>query len=271
MLVQVIRLPLQSDWGNQLVTICFTYFKSLTLANLAASLYSIRRQNLTDVESIVVVDNDTLDSIQDIQAVIDQQAFPIPVQLFSFKHGDILRKQSWSTNVTVRLAKTPWVFYTRADYLLAFDIVEKFIALVKERPTWNGFITSNGIFLSNSVEDCEQTDWRQAGPIVLRGVEYDYTSIDSGVWMARRDAFESVGGFVEDLSAWGHAQTLFQWKMFKAGVEFLRIPEVLFWHPFHGAERDIDQAHKDLAELGGFDLHEMWARYHGVSPYAGLR
>jgi len=253
------------------VTICFTHFKSLTLANLAAALYSVRRQDFSRVQELIVFDNDSHEHINDIRQTVDDLSFPVPVSVHSDKHGVATRKQSWSTNATVRLASAPWVFYTRSDYLLAFDMVRRFTDIVEGKPTdWNGFVVSNGVFLGDGIEAIERTGWRQDGPVILRGVEYDYTVVDSGVWMARRSAFDAVGGFPEDLPAWGHAQTLWEWKMFQSGVEFVRIPTVLFWHPGHGAERDIDLAHKELKELGGYDLKKMWARYHGVSPYAGL-
>jgi hypothetical protein len=54
-----------------MMTICFVYFKSLTLANLAASLFSIRQQDFSRVKALVVVDNNTEDSAQDIQTCID--------------------------------------------------------------------------------------------------------------------------------------------------------------------------------------------------------
>lgn len=255
-----------------MISICFTHFKSLTLANYEAALYSVRRQDFSRVSELVVFDNDSAESAEDLRRVLDSFEFPVPVRFVSHKHGDSTRRQSWSTNTTVRIATQPWVFYTRSDYLLAFDMVQRFGDLAASRPPdWNGFIVSNGIFLGNGITEIEQTSWRQDGPGILRGVEYDYTVVDSGVWMARRAAYDAVGGFPEELSAWGHAQTLFQWKMFQSGVQFERIPVVLFWHPGHGAERDINLAHQQLQEFGGgYNLKEMWARYHGVSPYEGL-
>lgn len=82
----------------------------------------------------------------------------------------------------------------------------------------------------------------------------------------RKSAWKAVGGMNESLTAWGHAQTDFQYRLWKSGVEFVRIPEVLFWHPAHGGEKDIDLAHRQLAASGG-DLKMMWTRYEGTSPY----
>lgn len=249
------------------ITVCFTYFKSLTLANLAAALYSVSRQDLSRVAEIVVVDNDTADSEHSIQSTIDAQHFSVPVRFISLKHGDDTRAQAWSTNATVRQAQTPWVFYTRADYLIDFNMLAKFYAVLDSKPdNWDGFVVSHGCHLGIPVESCEQTNWRTVGPR-FHGAEYDYTEIDSGVWMARRDTYDRIGGFDEHLSAWGHAQTEFQYRMHLSGVEFVRIRETLFYHPFHGGARDIDFAHQQLRERTSVPIQTMWERYPGPKFY----
>lgn len=253
------------------VSICLTYFKSLELTNLRAALYSVSRQDLSRVKEIIIVDNDTEASEVDIQTMLRQLAFPVPVLLRVARHRDVTKTHSWSTNEAVRLSTSPWVLFTRGDYLLDFETLSKSLAVVDSRPeNWDGFVTGNGYHLHVSIDECEATEWRQQGLGLLRitkpGVEFDYTRIDSGVWLARRSAFDRVGGLDEQLTAWGHAQTHFQHKLYATGTEFVRIPEVLFYHPLHGAPRDIELAHRQLRDLG-VDPKEMWARYDGVRPY----
>jgi hypothetical protein len=244
-----------------MITICLTYFRSLTLTNLRAALDSIRCQNLTRVERIVVVDNNTDDQRDEIEAIATA-AFTVPVVFRSFKHGDPTRTHAWSTNMAVRDASTPWVFFTRADYILDQHAVAKFWAIAAAQgEDWNGFVTSNGKHLHACVEDCRTLDLATAP-----GVEFSYTCIDAGVWMARRSTFDHVGGLNERLSAWGHAQTHFQYKLHAAGTECVRINETLFFHPAHGGERDIAKAHADLAGIG-VTAQELWQRYDGVRPY----
>ncbi|MCR4301801.1 MAG: galactosyltransferase-related protein [Sulfuricaulis sp.] len=254
-----------------MITICFTYFKSLSLANLAAALHSVYMQDLSSVASIILLDNDTGDDALEIQRVVDSFRVLTPrTAVVSLKHGDPLRTHSWSANAVVRMADTPWILFTRADYLLHFDLLARFAAVRASKPEgWDGFIVGNGCHLHVPVEECERTSWRIDGAEALQrlpGSQFDYTVIDSGVWMARREAFDRVGGLDESLTAWGHAQTHFQHKLFKAGAEFVRIPEVLFWHPAHGGHKDIDLAHAQLRGLG-VDIKELWARYEGAQPY----
>lgn len=242
------------------ITICLVYFRSLSLANLQAALYTLSKQDFSRVNSIAVFDNNTGDSYREILGVINEFYFPVPVVFSTDKHGNKDRTHAWSTNKAVCHVETSWVLMTRADYLLAFDVVEKF---VKERDRhhqdWDGFITGYGSHLSLDIKACDQEDWRERGPVTLPGTWYTYTDVDTGVWLARRDAFDRVGGLDERLTAWGHAQTHFQWKLYQTGTEFVQIPEVLFFHPDHGGEKDLDLAHRQLAELG-VDLREMWSR-----------
>jgi GT2 family glycosyltransferase len=245
-----------------MITICFVYFRSLTLAHLAAALYSLRRQDLSCVEKILVIDNSTADSQEQIEAVLHSLSFPIPVSLRSYKHEDPTKTHAWSTNIAVRAVETPWVFFCRADYLLSFDVVERFNA---EREC--GFVTSHGSHLSVGLDYCELLQWRKDANVLRgHGVHYDYTDIDTGVWLARCEDFERVGGLDERLVAWGHAQTHFQWKLYQSGVRFRCIPEVLFYHMQHGGEKDLPLANQQLAGLG-VTVQDMWARYAGPRMY----
>lgn len=250
-----------------MITICFTYFRSLTLSNLESALYSVRQQDLSNVRELIVVDNNSTDMAEDIRDVMERLNFPMRVGLWSEKHGDSTRTHSWSTNKAVKLASTPLIFFTRADYLLDSDILAQFWRVAQHEP-WNKFVTSNGRHLHVPIDVCDPV-LRTRGFSALNelpGTEFDYTLIDTGVWLARREAFEAIGGLNEQMTAWGHAQTEFQHRLWKSGVEFVRIPKVMFQHPHHGGAKDIDVAHAQLA-LQGADLKEMWSRYHGVSPY----
>jgi glycosyltransferase involved in cell wall biosynthesis len=255
-----------------MITICFTYFRSLTLANLEAALFSVRKQDLRNVDRIIVLDNNTDDSTAAIQEVIERLAFPVTVQLLSCKHGDMSRTHAWSTNAVVAEAKSPWVFFTRADYILDSDAVRKFMDVVDLRGAdWNGFVVGGYYDVSMNVHQCEATNWRTAGPNVLQsyGRDYDHVIVDSGVWMTKKEIFERAGGLCETQSAWGHAQTVFQYRVYQLGVEFVRIPHVVFYHTAHGYEvpRDHAVASQQLANLG-LNLKELWARYDGPdNPY----
>lgn len=253
-----------------MITICLTYFKSLTLKNLDAALYSVRQQDLSRVREVVLVDNDTEDSPENIAAVVATHNFPIEVNLYSYKHGDEKKTHSWSSNAAVSYVKTPWIFFTRADYILDFGIVERLSVVTdSRRPSWPGFITSSGYHLAVDIGEVETQPWKTQGARILhsmQGTQFDYTVIDSGVWMTQRSAIDFIGGWDEELTAWGHAQTEFQSRLYNSGVEFVKVPEVLFYHPMHAGPRDLELANRQL-KTQGIKIQELWARYDGVNPY----
>ena len=249
-----------------MMTICFVYFRSLAMAHLRASLFSLRQQDFTQVEKIIILDNNTDDSTTDIYSAAHEYEFPVPIVFYSAKHKDTTKTHAWSTNAVVRQAFTPWVFFTRADYLLSFDIVKRFASIAGGYPNdWNGFVTSDGSYVG-ALQECERTTWRENGPGVIQGTTYNHTVIDAGVWLGRSQSFTQVGGLDEHLTAWGHAQTHFQWKLYKTGTEFIRIPEVLFYHLDHGGDKDIVLANQQLASRG-VSLQDMWSRYDGPKVY----
>lgn len=246
-----------------MISICCTYYRSLTLAHLAAALYSIRQQTFAQVAELLVLDNNTDTPIGDLERTIDALAFPVPVRLVSVKHGDPTKTHAWSTNAAVRAASEPWILFTRADYLLAFDAVDRFAAVSTAAAV---FVVGGYYDIATDLAACEQTSWRVDGPAALHplGREYGHTIIDAGVWYTSRQVFDLVGGLDERLTAYGHAQTHFQHKLYTAGVAFVRLPEILFYHPQHAYEvpRDLTVAHAQLQAIG-VSLPDLWARYDG--------
>lgn len=252
-------------------TVAMTYFKSLTLDHLRAALHSVRKQAfLHQAAELVLVDNDTADTQPEIAAAINEQQFDIPTRLLSYKHGDPTRTHSWSANMAVRAAKTNWVFFTRADYLLDPGLLAQSLQVAAGKSKgWDGFVTGDCKWLHQGIDAVEATNWRThgAGALgLLPGVPVAHSLIDTGVFLVTRAAFEKVGGLDEQLTAWGHAQTHFQWKLQRAGTEMVRIPVVLYYHPQHGAPRDLALANAQLAQHG-IDIKELWARYDGEHPY----
>jgi glycosyltransferase involved in cell wall biosynthesis len=253
------------------VTVCCTYFKSLGLDNLRAALYSLRRSAGVElVDEIIVVDNATDDTQPEIAAVINEQAFPVPTRLLSFKHDDPTRTHSWSTNVAFREARSPWVFFTRADYIVDPALLARSLQMAAAHGAgWKGFVTADGYHLQADVLACDVSGWRERGAHELRtlpGTAFDYTLIDTGVYLLNRETFEKVGGLDERLTVWGHAQTEFQWRIHKAHVDMARIADVLYYHPMHGAPRDLAAATAQLAQHG-VDIKDCWARYEKEHIY----
>ena len=143
-----------------MITICLTHFKCLTLKHLSAALHSVRQQDFTHVEKIIIADNDTNVDAEALLATVNALSFPVPVSILRLEHGDPKKTHAYSTNQVVERAQTPWIFFTRADYILHFDALKKIGGATK----WGQFGTSYFKHLHVGIDDVERTAWRTTKP-----------------------------------------------------------------------------------------------------------
>lgn len=247
-----------------MIDIAFVFFRTLDLRHLDAALYSLSRQDFTEVGSVFILDNNTTFTPDQIEAVVQRYPVPVPVEVGYGKHGDPNKTQSWSVNAVMRRCQSPWVFFTRADYILDASTLARFAAVRDQHPPdWRGFVTSYAYHMAfdergdqriEGFRDIEQHDWRTRGAQVLltdvNGWRVDSSHLDAGVWLTRRALWAEVGGLDERLHAWGYQQTVFQRALREHGVDIVQIPEFLFFHQHHAAPRSYDVAKAQLAETG---------------------
>jgi hypothetical protein len=262
-----------------MISICFVYFRSVTLDHLDAAWFSLSRQDFSNVNGVYVLDNNTDDDQAAIRAVIDRYRLPVPVYIMHAKHRLRTRTHSWSVNKVVRWAAGPLIFFTRADYILDARAVERFAALVV--PSKPRLITSYAYHMAfdergdqriEGFRDIEQHHWRERGAQVLldavNGWRVHSCDLDAGVWLLPRETVERVGGLDEGLVEWGYAQTLFQKHLRDHGVPAIQIPEYLFFHQHHAAPRSYDRARADLAKQG-ITVEELAAFRPDVATHTG--
>lgn len=268
-----------------MIDIALVHFRALDLRYLDAAWYSVTHQDLSNVRTIYVLDNDSHDSREDIKAVLDRYPVMLPTQvvLLSVKHGDeALRCQSWSVNqvmgnVPPTTNPADWVLFTRSDYILHRDTARDFTDAVEggTENGWRGFVTSHAFHhaLDERADqrivgfrDIEQHGWRtdpQSTNVLLKAVNgwyVDSSDKDAGVWLTRRSLWREVGGLNEQLTAWGYQQTVFQKALRDAGVQIVQLPRVYFHHQHHGGDfRSYDVARQQLEAHWGSveDLHSF--------------
>lgn len=260
----------EAAYDTRPVDICFVYFRSLTLQHLDAAWYSLSRQDFSRVAQVNVLDNNTDDSEYDITQVLARYRLPVPIRFESLKHGRSDRAQSWSVNYVCReMSSAPLVFFTRADYILDFDIVRRFHALYeasRDNFAEETFITSHAYHMAydergdqriEGFRDIEIHGWREKGPQTLltdvNGWRVDSSDTDAGVWLTRRSNLHRAGWMDERLSAWGYQQTVFQKRIKETGTKIIQIPEYLFFHQHHAAPRSYDIAKEQLAAVEKLD------------------
>ena len=255
------------------ITIAFVHFRTTTLDHLDAAWFSLSKQDdWTDVVDVIVLDNNTDDAPVEIDAVLDRYPLlPCLPRLFVEKHGDPSRTHSWSVNRALLYATTPWVFFTRTDFLLDPSCLRTFRETRDQRlarnPQWDGLITSwchqmgFDATLSNTdalaPHSMREAPWRQhpSGPRSLIGhvpaCHFHDADKDAGVWLTRHSLWARSGGLNERMVSWGYQQSVWQTKLVnRFAAEMVQIPDYLFHHQHHAAPRDPQQAAAEVQRWG---------------------
>jgi hypothetical protein len=242
--------------SEDLADVCFVYFRSLNLDHLDAAWYSLSRQNFDGIKSIQFLDNNTDDSPSSIMAVLDRYHMPVPVNASFIKHGDPNKTQSWSVNHVCReMATGPYIFFTRADYILAFDCIQRFRKEIFDRPKERIFVSGWCWQMSYDREaqdagadiNIEDYDWRTHGMSALLKHPYAFkfheTDQDAGVWMTKREYMAGAGWMNEGMVSWGYQQSTFQRALsILYHVRCLAIQDYLFAHQHHYVDRNFLKA-----------------------------
>jgi hypothetical protein len=249
-----------------MIDICFVHFRTLNLEHLDAAWYSLSKQDFSGVRNVFFLDNNTEYSPDSILSVLYRYPLPCPLWLNFHKHGLSDRTQSWSVNTVCKAALSPWVFFTRTDYILAFDCLSK----LWERAEG---LTAQGLrcFLSgwcwqmaydrearniDAQVDIEQYNWRELGMEALLRHPYAFrfheTDQDAGVWLTKKENLARAGWMNEGMVSWGFQQSTFQRALRnQAAVHCEAIQDYLFAHQHHYAERDFGKASQEYLNHGG--------------------
>lgn len=249
-----------------MIDIAFTFFRSLDLTHLDAAWYSVSKQDFSNVGAVYVLDNNTEFSEASIDEVLHRYELPVPVIVITAKHGDTSLTQSWSVNTVVKACEEEWVFFTRADYILAFDCLArlKIEAILRtgagEKPFVSGWCWQMAYDReAKNIDahiDIEQYGWRERGMPALLEHPYAFrfheTNLDAGVWLTQKQWIADAGWMNEGMTSWGYQQSTFQRALVgRAGVTCVALQDYLFAHQHHAAVRDFAKASAEYNAHGG--------------------
>lgn len=258
-------IPADAAGGD--ISICFVHFRSLNLTHLDAAWYSLSKQDLTGVNGIYFLDNNTQTPVDDLVEVLMRYPVWSPGRLrVTIEHDrNPTHTHSWSVNKVCQQAPGPWIFFTRSDYVLAFDALARMRDEVFRRPTWDQKKFVSGWCWQMAYDrearnidanvDIEQYGWREGGMAALLqhpyGFKFHETDQDAGVWFTNKAYMEDAGWMNEGLVSWGYQQSTFQRALrHVAGVQCVAIPDYLFAHQHHHAVRDFDKARAEYDAHG---------------------
>ena len=252
------------------INVCYVHFRGLSLLHLDASLFSLSKAiERHPVRTVHVLDNASGHWPMDVEAQVRTNLRTVPVSFQSWQQPDVRRTHSWTVNHLCRdrAHDADWIFFLRSDYIVAFDVLEQLASLALavrvtgRKPFVSGWCWQMGIdeALSNidAHVDIERYGWRTStrGLDALQQHPYAHrfhqTQHDAGVWLTRREYLAAAGWMNEAMTAWGYQQSTFQRALGRVGVSCDVVPDYLFAHQHHYAERDFVRAQREYQQFGG--------------------
>lgn len=233
-----------------MLSIVFVNFQTLTPEHMERALFSLTRQTRLDLaDELVFVDNNTWYDVSILKPIVDAFDWPFPVHYHWCKHGKPNRRHSWSANYGIRAAQNEFVFFTRADFILAEDAMEQMTAANggDELIFVSGWSCRVGVGRESEIISAdpvyEAYAWRTNVRWLLQAPDaHDFfaADLDAGVFLTSKAAMDLGGWYDEAMVGFGFQQSTLQRHMRNAGVKMVCIQDYLFFHQNHGATRDFD-------------------------------
>ena len=241
-------------------TLIFTFFRSLTLAHLERSLYSLSKQTVKPDEWLFF-DNNTAYSEEEIRKVISQHFRLEDWKLNFEKHGDPKKTSaSWCQNQAILRSSNETFVLTKADCIYDFTFCQRLLELHQGLPmrfvaAWMyqmGYLSQKSHQEVDHAADLEPLNWRE-NPRNLdqnkaNGRIHDAPDQDAASFCCTRDTISKAGWYDEYLLGWGFWQMDLQSQLRLLGVPFIIIKEILSWHMMHdieGPERNLERAYAE--------------------------
>lgn len=239
-------------------TLVYRFYRSLTLAHLERSLYSVSKQSAKP-DQMIFFDNNSLFSEDEILRVVGKH-FNLADWTFYFaRHHDPKKTLSWSNNHAIRLSDNEHFLLARADIIYDFDCFKKFLScydpsqlnFVASWVYWMHYYSKADDDTVDHASDLEPLGWRDDVQKLLahkrHAVETKFSDRDCATFMTSIGAMRACGWYDEALYGWGYDQQDMQRRMMECGVKMKIIPEFLLFHMYHATregERDLDKAMK---------------------------
>lgn len=248
-------------------SLVYTFFRTLTLAHLERSIYSISRQTKLP-DDLVFFENNTDFSEGEIMAVVAKHFDPARWRFYFNKHGDPRKTSaSWCQNNAIKLAKHEVFILGKADLIYDFNFCNRLVETFAYHSHYGNqpmhFATSHLMqmgYLSEAsheavdhAADLEPLNWREDVQRLHANNKHaqyhTHTVNDAPSFCTTKAAMAAVDWYDEDLIGWGFWQLSLQADMQAKGVQFYVIPECLMFHMLHqieGSDRCLQKAQAEF-------------------------
>lgn len=241
---------------NMRWSLVYSVFKTLSLAHLERSLYSLSRQTVK-ADQMILFDNNSGFSEQEVLEVIQKHFDLSDWTAYFCRHIDSKKTLSWANNHAIRLADYDTFIFCRADFIYDFTFFEKMLSAFGQGPLtfasswifWMEYLSRLPEHLVDHAEDLEPLRWREDPKRLLlntyKSTETRFSDHDGPSFCTTQRAMELAGWYDEKLYGWGFDQQDLQQRMIDSGITMKIVEEVLYYHMFHllsDGERDLAKA-----------------------------
>lgn len=244
-------------------SLVYTFFRTLTLAHLERSIYSLAHQtHLPD--DLIFFENNTDYSEDAIKLTVAKHFDLGRWRFYINKHGSARKTTaSWCQNNAIKLAKHDVFILGKADLIYDFNFCHRLTETFAYHSHYGnhpmhfstchmmqmGYLTQAGHDVVDHAADLEPLKWREDPQRLhanIKGSQYHtQTHGDAPSFCTTKIAMQSARWYDESLTAWGFWQVSLQKEMAEKGVQFHVIPETLMFHMMHsieGQERNLNIA-----------------------------
>lgn len=247
---------------NKPWSLVFNSFKSLSLAHVERSLFSLSKQTVLPTD-FIFFDNDS--GIPKGQIVELLEKYCRQHQKFEWRfdehHEPAKMNASYAQNKSIKMAKQDTFIFTKADCVYAEDFCEKLLAQKTDNPM--EFVAPWMLQMNywsehskpheqvDHAKDLEGLNWREDVRRLnqVPGQLHNHAWMDAPNFCTTKQAMERAGWYDEALHSWTIWQLDLQSNMHKRGINVKVIEEVLVFHmqhpiPVEQGERDLKKAHE---------------------------
>ncbi len=252
-------------------SLVYTFFRTLSLAHLERSLYSVSKQT-AQPDELIFFENNTDFSEEEILKVLDLHFDRNRWRISFNKHKDPRKTSaSWCQNQAIKMATNEVFILGKADLIYDFRCWQ----MLADTFAYHSHYGNNPMVFSTSqlfqmaylsgnphetvdhAGDLEPLNWREDVQRLHqnRGGQYGgsqyhtQTQLDAPTFCTTKTAMAAVDWYDEDLVGWGYWQQSLQSDMRDKGVQFFVVPEVLMFHMLHSIEGPERSQELGMAEF----------------------
>jgi len=249
-------------------SLVYTFFRTLSLAHLERSLYSMSKQTVQPDE-LIFFENNTDFSEEQIKAEVAKY-YDLARWKFHFnKHKDPRKTSaSWCQNHAIKLASHEVFILGKADLIYDPTCCEKLVSTFAYHSHYGNqplnfsccyimqmaYHSQAGHEVVDHAADLEPLNWREDVQRLHQntGIGCQYQKNPQGdapSFCTTKTAMAAVDWYDEDLIGWGYWQMSLQWDMQTRGIQFHVIPECLMFHMLHSIEGPERSQERGMVEF----------------------